>query len=89
MFKYFPHTEADIEAMLQKIGVQSLDELFADLPKRLQTKPDYQVPLSKSEIELRNHFKGLSNRNRELVIFRGAEAYDHYTPSIIPAIISR
>ena len=89
MFKYFPHTEADIEAMLRKIGVESLDDLFSDLPKKLQTKPDYNVPLSMSEIELRNHFKGLSNRNREFVIFRGAGAYDHYTPSIIPAIISR
>lgn len=89
MFKYFPHTEQDIEQMLQKIGVNHIDELFYDLPKRLQKKPDYQVPLAKSELELRQHFKGLSNRNRELIIFRGAGAYDHYTPSVIPAIISR
>ena len=89
MFKYFPHTEKDIQEMLEKIGVQSIDELFLDLPKKLQTKPDYQVPLAKSEIELRNHFKGLSGKNRELIVFRGAGAYDHYTPSIIPAIISR
>jgi glycine dehydrogenase subunit 1 len=89
MFKYFPHTEQDIQEMLDKIGVQSIDELFLDLPKKFQTKPDYQVPLAKSEIELRNHFKGLSSKNRELIIFRGAGAYDHYTPSVIPAIISR
>lgn len=89
MFKYFPHTEQDIEQMLHKIGVNHIDELFYDLPKRLQKRPDYQVPLAKSELELRQHFKGLSNRNRELIIFRGAGAYDHYTPSVIPAIISR
>ena len=89
MFKYFPHTEKDIQEMLEKIGVQSIDELFLDLPKKLRDKPDYQVPLAKSEIELRNHFKGLSGKNRELILFRGAGAYDHYTPSIIPAIISR
>jgi glycine dehydrogenase subunit 1 len=42
-----------------------------------------------SEIELRKHFANLANKNSELVVFRGAGSYDHYTPSIIPAIISR
>ena len=62
MFKYFPHTEKDIQEMLETIGVQTIDELFLDLPKKLKDKPDYQVPLAKSEIEHRIGFEWAFNK---------------------------
>ncbi|HOI46826.1 MAG TPA: aminomethyl-transferring glycine dehydrogenase subunit GcvPA [Bacilli bacterium] len=89
MFKYFPHTEQDIKVMLDKIGVKTIEELFAEIPESLRCGCDYDVPSSMSEIELRRHFASIANKNADLVVFRGAGSYDHYTPSIIPALISR
>ncbi len=88
-FKYFPHTTADIEAMLSKIGVDSLDGLYADVPECVRFKGEYDIPSTKSEIELRNYFEKLANENKLLTVFAGAGSYDHYTPAVIPSIISR
>ena len=38
-FSYFPHTEDDIRAMLDRIGVSSLDDLYADVPYSLHPLP--------------------------------------------------
>ncbi len=88
MFKYLPHTHADIEAMLDKIGVDSIDDLFSDIPAKLKDF-ELDVPHAHSELELIKHFKQLANMNKQLVPFMGAGAYDHYTPSIINHLINR
>jgi len=89
MFKYLPHTEEDIKIMLQRIGVESIEDLFAEIPESLRCGCDYDVPSAVSEVDLRKQFARLADKNKELIVFRGAGSYDHYTPSIIPAIISR
>ena len=48
-FSYFPHTDADIRAMLERIGVGSLDELYADVPPEFLHKGDYDLPDALSE----------------------------------------
>lgn len=88
-YKYFPHTEADIEQMLQRIGVQSLDDLYAEIPASVVWKKEYALPSSMSELEIRNYFTELGKKNCPLTIFVGAGAYDHYAPSVIPQLISR
>ena len=50
MFKYFPHTEEDIQQMLDKIGVKSLDDLYADVPESVKLKQDYVLPEAFSEV---------------------------------------
>lgn len=87
--RYFPHTEADIKAMLQRCGVGSLDDLYADVPEELRFHGDYQVPSQMSEKEVRDFFDGLGRRNKQLVCFAGAGYYDHYAPSVINTILSR
>ncbi len=89
MYKYFPHTEADISAMLEKIGVSSLDGLYAEIPESIRFDRDYDLPRSMSECEVRDYFRELGNQNRPLVSFAGAGAYDHYAPSVISQLISR
>lgn len=89
MFKYFPHTEADIQQMLEKIGIKSTDDLFADIPRKVVFDKDYDVPASMSEIELRKYFEKLGEKNRKLTVFAGGGAYDHYAPSVINPLISR
>lgn len=88
-FKYFPHTQADIEAMLARIGARSLDDLYADVPDELKFKGEYDLPEAMGEIELRRHFKELAAKNRQLTCFAGAGVYDHYIPAAIPSIVER
>lgn len=88
-FKYFPHTEQDLHEMLNRVGVKSLDDLYADVPESIRLKGDYDLPEAMSEIEVRQFFDKLCHNDKQLVCFAGAGVYDHYTPSIIPYIIER
>lgn len=88
-YKFFPHTEEDIKLMLDKIGVPSLDALFAEVPEEIRFRRDYDLPNAKSEIEIRNLFGNLGKQNKQLTVFAGGGVYDHYTPSIVPYIVSR
>ena len=89
MYKYFPHTEADIKGMLEHIGIKSIDELYAEVPEQVRLKKDYDLPEAKSELEIRQFFAGLAAKNKQLMCFAGAGAYDHYTPAAVPQIVSR
>lgn len=89
MYKYFPHTEADIKGMLEHIGIKSIDELYAKVPEQVRLKKDYDLPEAKSELEIRQFFAGLAAKNKQLTCFAGAGAYDHYTPAAVPQIVSR
>ena len=89
MYKYFPHTPSDLQEMLQKVGVKSLDELYAEIPEDIRFHGDYELPSELSEIEVRQLFESLGSQNKQLTCFTGAGVYDHYTPSIIPNLLSR
>ena len=88
-YKYFPQTEEDIRKMLDKIGVETLDDLFAEIPESIRFKGDFQLPSAKSELEVRRYFEELCSKNQPLTVFAGAGVYDHYTPSIVPNIVER
>ena len=70
-YKYFPHTEDDLQAMMAKVGVESLDGLYAQIPETIRFKGDYEMPLSMSEQEVRQVFEKLGNENRQLTCFAG------------------
>ena len=89
MNKYFPHTEEDLQAMLEKVGVKTLDDLYAQIPDSIRFKGDYQMPLGMSELEVRQAFELLGSQNKQLTCFAGMGVYDHYTPSVVPALLSR
>ena len=88
-YKYFPHTESDIREMLGKIGVERLDDLYAEVPESIRFQGDYQLPSAMSEMEVRQLFERLGSQNRQLTCFAGAGVYDHYTPAVIPSLLSR
>lgn len=88
-YKYFPHTETDIRQMLDKIGVKTLDDLYADVPECVRFRREYNLPEAKSELEIRAWFSRLGAKNKQLTCFAGAGVYDHYTPSVIPSIVER
>ncbi len=89
MYKYFPHTAEDVKQMLAVIGVNSLDDLYAEIPEELKLKKELDIPSEKSEIEVRQAIQQLAAANRPLACFAGAGSYDHYTPSVVPFIASR
>ena len=88
-FQYFPQTSEDIRAMLDRIGVKSLDDLYADVPADCLYKGEYDLPAAMTEQQVRDFFEGLAAKNPKLKVFAGAGAYDHYTPAVIPYITQR
>lgn len=88
-YKYFPHTPSDLQAMFDKIGVKSLEELYAEVPDNIRFKGDYKLPEAMSEIEVRRIFSALGSRNKQLTCFAGAGVYDHYTPAVVNEIVRR
>ena len=88
-YKYFPHTEEDIRQMVAKVGVDSLDDLYAEVPEEIRFKGDYDIPSEMSEPEVRRLFDTLGAQNRQLTCFAGAGVYDHYMPAVVPSILAR
>lgn len=88
-YKYFPHTEQDISDMLAQCGVNSIDELFSEIPETIRFRKEFNIPEEKSEIEIRRFFDELGKENQQLTCFAGAGVYDKYTPAVIPSLVSR
>jgi glycine dehydrogenase subunit 1 len=86
--RFTPHTEADVEEMLEAIGVDSLDDLFADVSPKLEGELDLQPALSEHEALADVHQAARENV-AELPIFVGAGAYDRIVPSAISSITQR
>jgi glycine dehydrogenase subunit 1 len=88
---YIPHTEAERSQMLAAIGVESLDELYADLPAAKRF-PDLALPEPASEMEVMEELQLLSEANlhvRQASCFLGAGAYNHYVPSVVDHVLLR
>ena len=88
-FKFFPQTKEEIEQMLKQACMNSLDDLYADVPEQIRFRGEYDLPEPMSETEIRSLFEKLGEKNRRLTVFAGAGCYDHYTPAVVPNIISR
>jgi glycine dehydrogenase subunit 1 len=89
---YVPHTPEDVRAMLEVIGVDSVDELFASLPDRVRLKRDLDLPPGLSEEEVRRFLGDLAAENvtqADLVSFLGGGVYDSIIPAACDAISSR
>ena len=85
---YVPNTERDKLKMLELIGVSSIDDLFSDIPTRLQIHEKPDLPSSLSEIELDFHLKELASKNRTEQCFAGAGSSRHYIPAAVDALAS-
>ena len=89
MFKYFPHTDDDLQAMMAKAGVKDLDGLYAQIPESIRFRGEYKLPSEMSEMEVRDLFAKLGSQNEQLTCFAGMGVYDHYSPSVIPQLLQR
>jgi glycine dehydrogenase subunit 1 len=78
--------------MLGAIGVDSIEDLFADIPESVRLKREIDLPPGRSEQEVNDHLTALAARNRHAdseVSFLGAGMYDHYAPALIDNLLSR
>lgn len=88
---YIPHTEQDRRAMLETIGVASIDELFREIPEALRVQ-EMDLPKALDEHQLYIHLREIAAKNVNLadtVCFMGAGIYDRYVPSLVGAVLSR
>jgi len=88
---YVPHSQAERQAMLAAIGVDRVEDLFADVPEALRF-PKVSLPEPLSELEILQELQWMSESNADLdhyACFLGAGAYNHYVPSVVDHVISR
>jgi glycine dehydrogenase subunit 1 len=88
---YLPHTDEDRRAMLDAIGVASLEDLFPELPEQLRF-PDLDLPEPLSELEIERELAGLADRNASAgpsACFLGAGTYRHYIPATVDSVLQR
>ncbi len=88
MARFTPHTDVDIGEMLEAIGVDTLDDLFADVSPKFEGELDLPPALSEYEA-LKDVEEAAKENSTGLPIFLGAGAYDRIVPSAIGAILSR
>jgi len=90
MNNYLPHTAADITAMLERCGMKSIDELWADVPPELQLRREYALDKGLSEQEVADYFEKLASRNKVMTTcLAGFGYYDHYAPAIVASLAGR
>jgi len=87
---YCPHSPGDVAAMLGRIGVDAIEDLFAHVPAGLRARAAIDLPAGMSEPELRQHAEGLAARNAAgAAVFLGAGAYPHWRPAVVDQILLR
>jgi glycine dehydrogenase subunit 1 len=89
---YLSLTDADREAMLEAIGVASVEQLFEDIPEKVRFGRELDLEPALPEAELVAHLEELASRNAHTgseLSFLGAGIYDHYVPAIVDAILAR
>ncbi len=92
MSHYTSATPADRREMLAEIGVSSIEELFADIPRTLRLNRPVALGAGSSEQEVFEELRALAARNvsaEDELSFLGAGMYDHYIPALIDSIIER
>jgi glycine dehydrogenase subunit 1 len=90
--RYTSATPDDRAEMLVAIGVDSVDELFAQVPEELRLDRPLALPSGMSEAEVFERLAALAAGNADAereVCFVGAGMYDHYVPAIVDAITQR
>lgn len=88
---YVPHTERERAEMLEAIGVERLEAMFADLPDHVRF-PSLKLPPPCSEMDIEREMHALADRNFRVdpsASFLGAGCYHHYRPATVDYVLQR
>ena len=90
---YLPNSPPETrQKMLQELGLQSVEQLYLDIPESVRLKERLKVPASISEHEVKRHVETLLLKNKtcsDMPCFLGAGCWHHYVPAAVDAIVSR
>jgi glycine dehydrogenase subunit 1 len=88
--RYHPHTQQEIDEMLEAVGARSLDDLFRSIPEALRLRRPLSVPPALDEISLFSEMRRLAARNEtDHPPFVGAGAYAHHVPPVVDQLLLR
>jgi glycine dehydrogenase subunit 1 len=89
--RYLPHTEQEIASMLEAIGLEKLDDLYAPIPPEARLQRPMGLPPGVDEPTLMRHLEALAQENRaaRMLSFLGAGAYDHHFPPAADQLLLR
>ena len=90
--RYIPHTAADVTSMLERIGVNRLEDLFVEVPVSVRLKRPLDLPEPVSESELLRQLQVLAAKNAtpsNHISFLGGGAYHHFSPAAVDLLVSR
>lgn len=90
--RFVPVTCDEQVEMLARVGVESIGDLFADIPGDARLARPLALPAPMSEVELAGHMEELARRNSDagsLVSLLGGGCYDHYVPAVVDAVVSK
>lgn len=86
---FIPHTEDDVKAMLNAIGVNSIDDLFDEIPAELRSSGLKSVPEGLSEMEVARIMRERAAQDARTLCFAGAGAYEHHIPAAVWELTTR
>lgn len=91
---YIPNSVADTKReMMQELGIESVDELYADVPEKYRLEKTLNLPeRALSEFEVKRHVEALLSKNKscnDMPTFLGAGCWPHYVPAVVQEIVGR
>src|SRR5512146_2638124 len=86
---FIPHTNEDIRAMLKSIGVESIDQLFEEIPAQLRNPRSQKLPGAMNELEIARLMRERAERDGGYLNFIGAGAYEHHIPAAVWQVATR
>ncbi len=86
---FIPHTESQVQDMLRRLGADSIDDLFGEIPALLQRAAPPEIPAGLGEAGIGRIAKARAGRNHPLLCFAGGGAYEHHIPAAVWDIASR
>jgi glycine dehydrogenase subunit 1 len=86
---FIPHTEDDIQQMLETIGVDSIDDLFDEIPAELRCGELQEIPPGMPEMEVARLMQSRAQTDGQPICFIGAGAYDHHIPAAVWELTTR
>lgn len=86
---FIPHTEQEIAEMLAAIGVESIEDLFSEIPANIRARDLTQLPQGLPEMRLARLMQTHADSDREQLNFIGAGSYQHHIPAAVWDVVAR